>query len=61
MDIYESAMTALKIPFIPLGLRSPAGDVLNAVMVNWMVRLNAPLLQSSISFLSLSLFSQPLY
>ncbi|NLA22199.1 MAG: hypothetical protein GX870_04105 [Candidatus Marinimicrobia bacterium] len=46
-------MTALKIPFFPLGLRFPAGDVLNAVMVNWMVRLNAPLLQSSISFLSL--------
>ncbi|HOV23053.1 MAG TPA: hypothetical protein PL107_02150 [Candidatus Marinimicrobia bacterium] len=31
MDIYESVMTALKIPFFPLGLRSPAGDVLNAV------------------------------
>jgi len=31
MDIYESVMTGLKIPFIPLGLRSPAGDVLNAV------------------------------
>jgi len=61
MDNYESAITALKIPFFPLGLRFPARDVLNAVMVNWMVRLNAPLLQSSISFLSLSLFSQPLY
>ena len=57
MDIYESAMTALKIPFIPLGIRSPSGYVLKAVMVNWMVRLNAPLLQSSISFL----FTQPLY
>ncbi|HQO73794.1 MAG TPA: hypothetical protein PLO58_03025 [Candidatus Marinimicrobia bacterium] len=31
MDNYESAITALKIPFFPLGLRSPAGDVLNAV------------------------------
>jgi hypothetical protein len=57
MDIYESAMTALKIPFFPLGLRFPAGDVLNAVMVNWMVRFSAPLLQFSFSFLSL--FSQP--
>jgi len=31
MDIYESAMTALKIPFFPLRLRFPAGDVLDAV------------------------------
>ena len=33
MDNYESAITALKIPipFFPLGLRFPAGDVLNAV------------------------------
>jgi len=31
MDIYESAITALKIPFFPLGLRFPAGDVLKAV------------------------------
>jgi len=54
-------MTALKIPFFPLGLRFPAGDVLNAVMVNCMVRFSAPLLQFSFSFLSLSLFSQPLY
>ncbi len=53
MDNYESAITALKIPFFPPGLRFPAGDVLNAVMVNWMVRFSAPLLQSSISFLSL--------
>jgi len=33
MDNYESITTALKIPFFPLGLRSPAGDVLDAVMV----------------------------
>ena len=44
MDNYESAITALKIPFFPLGLRFPAGDVLKAVMVNWMVRFSAPLL-----------------
>jgi hypothetical protein len=31
MDNYESAITALKIPFFPLGLRFPAGDVLDAV------------------------------
>ncbi len=31
MDIYESAITALKIPFFPLGLRFTAGDVLDAV------------------------------
>ena len=53
MDNYESAITALKIPFFPLGLRFPAGDVLNAVIVNWMVRFSAPLLQFSFSFLSL--------
>jgi hypothetical protein len=34
MDNYESAITALKIPFFPLGLRFPARDVLNAVMIN---------------------------
>jgi hypothetical protein len=61
MDIYESSMTALKIPFFPLGLRFPAGDVLNAVIVNWMVRFSAPLLQFSFSFLSHSLFSQSLF
>jgi len=61
MDNYENSMTALKIPFFPLGLRFPAGDVLNAVMVNWMVRFSAPLLQFSFSFLSLSLFSQSLF
>ena len=59
MDIYESAIRALKIPFFPLGLRFPAGDVLNAVMVNWMVRFDAPLLRFSFSLLSL--FSQPFY
>ena len=61
MDNYESAITSLKIPFFPLGLRFPVGDVLDAVMVNWMARFSAPLLQFSFSFLSLSLFSQPLY
>jgi len=57
MDNYESSITALKIPFIPLRLRSPAGDVLKAVIVNWMVRFSAPLLQFSFSFLNLSLFT----
>ena len=57
MDNYESAITALKIPFFPLGLRFPARDVLDAVMVNWMVRFSAPLLQFSFSFLSLCLFT----
>jgi len=33
MDNYESAMTALKIPFFSLGLRFPAGDVLKAVII----------------------------
>jgi len=31
MDNYECSIKALKIPFIPLGLRFPAGDVLDAV------------------------------
>ena len=31
MDNYECSIKALKIPFIPLGIRSPAGDVLKAV------------------------------
>ena len=57
MDIYESAITALKIPFFPLGLRFPARDVLKAVMVNWMARFSTPLLQFSFSFL----FTQPLF
>ena len=57
MDNYESAITALKIPFFPLGLRFPARDVLDAVMVNWMVRFSAPLLQFSFSFLNLCLFT----
>ncbi len=34
MDIYESSITALKIPFFLLELRFPAGDVLNAVVIN---------------------------
>ncbi len=33
MDNYECSITALKIPFFPLGLRFPAGDVLDAVMI----------------------------
>ncbi|HOG75681.1 MAG: hypothetical protein KA076_06150 [Candidatus Marinimicrobia bacterium] len=57
MDNYESTTTALEIPFIPLGLRFPAGDVLDAVIVNWMVRFSAPLLQFSFSFLNLCLFT----
>ncbi|MBP7885538.1 MAG: hypothetical protein KA076_00060 [Candidatus Marinimicrobia bacterium] len=52
MDIYESAITALKIPFFPLGLRFPVGDVLDAVMVNWMVSFSAPLLLFSLSLFS---------
>ena len=52
MDIYESAITALKIPFFPLGLRFPVGDVLDAVMVNWMVSFSAPLLLFSQSLFS---------
>ncbi len=59
MDNYECSTTALKIPFFPLGLRFPAGDVLNAVMVNWMVRFDAPLLRFSFSLLSL--FTQPFF
>ena len=57
MDNYESAITALKIPFIPLGLRFPVRDVLKAVVINWMVRFDAPLLQFSFSFLSHSFFT----
>ncbi|HQK11773.1 MAG TPA: hypothetical protein PLV30_07115 [Candidatus Marinimicrobia bacterium] len=52
MDIYESTTTALKIPFFPLGLCFPAGDVLDAVMVNWMVSFSAPLLLFSQSLFS---------
>ena len=52
MDNYESAITALKIPFFPLGLRFPVGDVLDAVMVNWMVSFSAPLLLFSLSLFS---------
>ena len=48
-------MTALKIPFFPLGLRFPAGDVLDAVMINWMVSFSAPLLLFSQSLFSASL------
>ena len=33
MDNYESAITALKIPFFPLGLIFPAGDVLDTVVI----------------------------
>jgi len=55
MDNYESAITSLKIPFFPLGLRFPARDVLKAVMVNWMVSFSAPLLLFSQSLFSTSL------
>jgi len=51
MDNYESAITALKIPFFPLGLRFPAGDVLKAVMV--VITFNFSLRDC--------LFTQPLY
>ncbi len=61
MDIYESAITALKIPFFPLGLRFPAGDVLNAVMIVRTVNFNRrDCLLSPVSFLLFSL-SQPLF
>ena len=62
MDIYESAMTALKIPFIPLGLRFPAGDVLNAVTISRTNNFYRPdCLLSPFSFSPfLSLFSRPL-
>ena len=55
MDNYESAMTALKIPFFPLGLRFPAGDVLNAVTIS------RNCLPPSFSIYLLSLFPLPLY
>ncbi len=42
MDNYESAITALKIPFFPLGLRFPAGDVLKAVIVVRAINFNRP-------------------
>ena len=56
MDNYESAITALKIPFIPLGLRFPVRDVLKAVVINWMVRFNA-LRSNSHSLFSVFLLS----
>ncbi len=37
MDNYESAITALKIPFFPLGPHFPAGDVLKAVSQVWII------------------------
>jgi hypothetical protein len=55
MDNYESATTALKIPFFPLELRFPARDVLKAVMIG------RSCLPSSFSIYFLYLFSQPLY
>jgi len=65
MDIYESAMTALKIPFFPLRLRFPAGDVLKAVMILERIILivqTVSCLLSPVSFsLFLSLFSQSFY
>jgi len=42
MDIYKSAITALKIPFFPLGLRFPARDVLNAVTIFRTNNFNRP-------------------
>jgi hypothetical protein len=77
MDNYECSTTALKIPFYPLGLRFPARDVLDAVILNWTINFSRrdcllppvsfPLSPFSFSpFLPfsvffLSLFSQPLY
>ncbi len=63
MDNYESAITALKIPFFSLGLRFPAGDVLNAVTISRTNNFYRPdCLLSPVSFSPfLSLFSQPLY
>ncbi len=56
MDIYKCTITALKIPFFPLGLRFPAGDVLNAVMIVRTVNFNRrDCLLSPVSL------SQPLY
>ena len=61
MDIYESAITALKIPFFPLGLRFPAGDVLNAVTISRTNNFYRPdCLLSPVSFspfLNLKLFT----
>ncbi len=56
MDIYESSITALKIPFFLLGLRFPVRDVLKAVVINWMVRFNA-LRSNSHSLFSVFLLS----
>ncbi|HQE95625.1 MAG TPA: hypothetical protein PK885_07080 [Candidatus Marinimicrobia bacterium] len=62
MDIYESAITALKIPFFPLGLRFPAGDVLNAVMIVRTVNFSRrECLLSSVSFSPFLPFSASLY
>jgi len=57
MDNYECFITALKIPFFPLGLRFPARDVLDAVILNWTINFSRPdcLLFSHSPFLSLSL------
>ena len=56
MDIYKCTITALKIPFFPLGLRFPAGGVLNAVMIVRTVNFNRrDCLLSPVSF------SQPLF
>ena len=63
MDNYESAISALKIPFFPLGLRFPAGDVLDAVMIFRTNNFSRPdCFLSHVScllspFLSLSLFT----
>ena len=42
MDNYECSITALKIPFFPLGLRFPAGDVLNAVTIVRTINFSRP-------------------
>ena len=70
MDNYECSTTALKIPFYPLGLRFPAGDVLDAVILNWTINFSRrdcllppvsfPLSPFSFSPF-LSLFSQSLF
>jgi len=42
VDNYECSITALKIPFFPLGLRFPAGDVLNAVTIVRTINFSRP-------------------
>ena len=57
MDNYECSTTALKIPFYPLGLRFPARDVLDAVILNWTINFSRrDCLLPPVSFLLFSLF-----